>query len=210
MSVLFSLIGGVLAFELWGSIDLCAKLVIRALTAVLVEPWRGTRRAELAPLITPCAHERRISALTRTITTTAVLVTVDLRFGRIRGLRASAAACGQAYLGSLYWFFPQAREKMDPESFVLLYIFGLGGLALFPLSGLLAFIAVTQLSVPLVVVVSPLGVLLALTATNATEIIPQRWGEYVGGLWAVGCALSLWCVGALTVPAWRALATKSR
>lgn len=87
--LLLSIVGGLIAFELWGSIDLVAKLAIRAITLPVPEPWKGIRRDELAALVHPCNGERRIVALLRVIAIAGALAISDIghhRFRRIRSL----------------------------------------------------------------------------------------------------------------------------
>lgn len=84
VTVLLGVAAGLIAFELWGSVESVGKLALKFVTAPLGEPQRALRRAELAPLVRPCAGERRITALCRLIATACVLVAVDVRHGRIR------------------------------------------------------------------------------------------------------------------------------
>lgn len=85
--LLLSIVGGILAFEVWGSIDLLAKLAIRVMTVPVPEPWRSIRRAELAALIHPCKGDRRVVALLRVILTAGALVIADISHHRFRHLQ---------------------------------------------------------------------------------------------------------------------------
>jgi hypothetical protein len=84
IALAISVIGGLIALELWGSVDLIAWWFIKLLTWPLEPRWRVLRRDELRALIPPCRGERRLAAAFRAIAISARLSGHDFVARRVR------------------------------------------------------------------------------------------------------------------------------